>query len=264
MRIAALQMQAVAGDVEANLVRIEAGMREAARQGATLLVTPELAIQGYGAGAAMTALAEEPDGASWRRLAAVSQETKVAVIAGFAERDGDAVYNSALFVDGDKPPNVYRKSHLYGPYERRLFKAEPPSSCLIDHAGMKLGMLICYDVEFPENVRRLAMAGAQAVLVPTALPASDHDHLIARKMIPVRAFENQIFVAYVNHCGADALVAYAGLSGIAAPDGTMMASAEATGEALLVADLDVEAFRNSADQNPYLADLKGGPCLTAN
>ena len=64
-------------------------------------------------------------------------------------------------------------------------------------------MLICYDVEFPENVRRLAQAGAQAVLVPTALPASDHADFIARKMIPVRAFENQLFVAYVNHCGAD-------------------------------------------------------------
>jgi predicted amidohydrolase len=258
MRIAALQMQAVAGNVEANLGRIEAAMRDAARQGATLLVTPELAIQGYGAGDAMAALAEEPQGASWRRLAAVSQETRIAVIAGFAERDGEAVYNSALFVDGDKPPKVYRKSHLYGPYERSLFKPETPTSCLVVHAGMRFGMLICYDVEFPENVRRLALAGAQAILVPTALPASDHDELIAKKMIPVRAFENQVFVAYVNHCGADALVVYAGLSGIAAPDGTMLAAAEAAGEALLVADLDAEAFRHSAEQNPYITDLKGG------
>lgn len=258
MRIAALQMQALAGDVEANLARIEAAMRDAARQGATLLVTPELAIQGYGAGDAMTTLAEEPQGASWRRLAAVSQETKVAVIAGVAERDGEAVYNSALFVDGNKPPKVYRKSHLYGPYERGLFKPENPISCLIDHAGMKLGLLICYDVEFPENVRRLAMAGAQVVLVPTALPASDHDLFIAKKMIPVRAFENQVFVAYVNHCGADALVSYAGLSGIAAPDGTMLAAAGAAGEALLVVDLDGEAFKKFAEQNPYITDLKQG------
>jgi predicted amidohydrolase len=74
-------------------------------------------------------------------------------------------------------------------------------------------------------------------------------------MIPVRAFENQIFVAYVNHCGADALGSYAGLSGIAAPDGTMLAAAEAAGEALLVADLDTAPFHRSAEQNPYLVDL---------
>jgi predicted amidohydrolase len=123
---------------------------------------------------------------------------------------------------------------------------------------MKLGLLICYDVEFPEYVRRLAIAGAQAVLAPTALPASDHVEVIARKMIPVRAFENQVFVAYVNHCGADPKGSYAGLSGIAAPDGTMLAAAEASGEALLVADLDVGAYRKSAEQNPYIGDLIAG------
>jgi predicted amidohydrolase len=256
MKIAALQMQAVAGDVAANLSRIEAAMRDAARQGATLLVAPELAVPGYGAGDAMTGLAEEPEGASWRRLAAMSQETKVAVIAGFAERDGDAVYNSALFADGDKPPIVYRKSHLYGPYERSLFRPEAPTSCLIDHAGMKFGMLICYDVEFPENVRRLAAAGAQAVLVPTALPANGDDNFIALKMIPVRAFENQIFIAYVDHCGADELGTYAGLSSILAPDGSVLAAAGTTGEALLVADLDTERFRRSRERNTYLADLR--------
>ena len=255
MRIAALQMQAVAGDVEANLGRIEKAMRAASGQGAALLVAPELALQGYGAGTAMAALAEEPAGASWRRLAAVSQETGVAAIAGFAERGGNAVYNSALFVDGDKPPATYRKSHLYGPYERGLFRPETPASCIVEHGGLKLGILICYDVEFPENVRRLAMAGADAVLVPTALPASDHDELIARKMIPVRAFENQIFVAYVNHCGSDALSSYAGLSVIAAPDGSLLAQAGAQGEALLLADLDPGRFGQSRQQNPYLADL---------
>ncbi len=255
-RIAALQMQAIAGDAEANLARIEKSMRDAARLGATLLVAPELAIPGYGAGPAMTALAEVPDGPSWQRLAALSRETGVAIVTGFAERAGDAVYNSALFVEGDRPPRVYRKSHLYGPYERSLFAAEAPSAPVFDHAGLRFGMLICYDVEFPENVRRLALAGAQAVLVPTALPASDHAAFIARSMIPVRAFENQVFVAYVDHCGGDERFSYAGLSGIAGPDGAMIASAGAESEALLVADLDPGAYRQAVEDNPYLTDLR--------
>jgi predicted amidohydrolase len=257
-RIAALQMQAIAGEPDANLARIEHGARDAARQGATLLATPELAIPGYGAGAAMAALAEAPDGPSWKRLAALSRETGVAIVAGFAERAGGTVYNSALFVDGDRPPGVYRKSHLYGPYERGLFAAEAPSAPIFDHAGLRFGLLICYDVEFPENARRLAQAGAQAVLVPTALPASDHAEFIARRVIPVRAFENQVFVAYVDHCGGDGRFSYAGLSGIAAPDGAMLASAGAEGEALLVADLDRGAYRRSIETNPYLADLRTG------
>ena len=94
------------------------------------------------------------------------------------------------------------------------------------------------------------------MLVPTALPASDHAEFIARKMIPVRAFENQVFVAYVDHCGGDGRFAYAGLSGIAAPDGAMIAAAGAEGDTLLVADLDPGVYRQSVENNPYLADLR--------
>ena len=255
MKLAALQMHAVAGDRTANLFRIETAVREAAAQGADLLVAPELVVTGYGAGDKISELAEPAEGDLAERLAALSRETGTALAVGFAERDGDTVWNSAIYVDGQRS-RVYRKSHLYGPYERALFKPEKPTACIVEHRGMKLGMLICYDVEFPENVRRLAQAGAQAVIVPTALPVSDHAELIARKMIAVRAFENQVFVAYINHCGSDALFSYAGLSGIAAPDGTMLAEAPETGEALLFADLDPSAYAASAAANSYLADLR--------
>ena len=255
MRLAALQMHAVASDRTANLFRIEKAARDAAAQGADLLVAPELAVTGYGAGDAMSDLAEPADGDLAQRFASLARETGVALVVGFAERDGETIWNSAVYADGRRSI-VYRKSHLCGPYERALFKPERPAACIVEHRGLKLGMLICYDVEFPENVRRLAQAGAQTVIVPTALPASDHAELIARKMIAVRAFENQVFVAYVNHCGADALFSYAGLSGIAAPDGTMLAEAPETGEALLFADLDPAAYAASAAANSYLADLR--------
>ncbi len=256
MKIAALQMQAVAGDTAANLARIGQAMREAGEQGVDLLVAPELAITGYGAGDAIKGLAEPSDGETTTRLHGLSRETGVAVIAGFAERADSTIYNSAMFVDRRGLLEVYRKSHLYGAYERALFAPEKQSARIVEFRGMKLGMLICYDVEFPENVRRLAQAGAEAVLVPTALPASDHAALIARKMIPVRAFENQVFVAYVNHCGADERFAYAGLSGIAAPDGTMLAEAGEQDEELLIAELRPEDFAASAAANTYLADLR--------
>ncbi len=256
MRIAALQMRSAAGDPAANLARIEAAVAEASAKGASIMVAPELALTGYGAGKAILDLAEPAGGPTAERLGTIARTAGVAIVTGFAELSGDAVYNSALFVDGFRPAVVYRKSHLYGDYERTLFRPEAPSAGIIEHGGVKLGLLICYDVEFPENVRRLARAGAQAVLVPTALPASDHALLIAQKMIPVRAFENQIFVAYVNHCGADERFAYAGLSGIAAPDGNLLAKAGAQKEALLLARIEPEAYRTSAAENTYLADLR--------
>lgn len=255
-RVAALQMRAVPGDQDANFARIAAAAREAAGKGATLLVTPELALPGYGAGEALRALAQAQDGALAGRLTRLCQETGVAILAGMAERRGGDVYNSAFFFARDAPPRIYRKSHLYGPYERALFRAEAPCAEIVEHRGRRFGILVCYDVEFPENVRRLARAGAEIVLVPTALPEGPYAPFIARQVVPVRAFENQVFVVYANHCGADERFAYAGLSTIAAPDGSIVAAAGAAGEALLVAGLEPGDYADSMWANSYLADLR--------
>ncbi len=255
MKLAALQMQSACGDVAANLDRLARAAKEAASKGATLLITPELGLTGYGAGDAIRALAEPVDGPIVRRLMEISRESGIALIAGFAELDGDVVYNSAVHVDGDEKPTVYRKSHLYGDYERSHFSPEMPSTKLFVHRGVTCGMLICYDVEFPENVRRLALAGAEAVLVPTALPAGWSGTFIADHMIQTRAFENQVFVAYINHCGSDPLFSFAGLSRIASPDGQVLVKADAAHETLMFADIDPASFAVSRLENTYLGDL---------
>jgi 5-aminopentanamidase len=256
MRLAVLQMQASAGDVEANLARIAAAASEAADRGADLLVAPELATTGYGAGEAIRTLAEPADGAQVARLAAIASRAGLTLIAGFAERAGGVIYNTAVLVGDGAAPVVYRKTHLYGDYERALFAPGVPSAAIATVRGLKVGMLICYDGEFPENARRLALAGADLVAVPTALPAGPYAPMIAERVIPVRAFENQIFVAYANHCGGDALFTYAGLSHIAAPDGSTLAIAGATGEDLIVADVRPDAFARSRAENTYLRDLQ--------
>ncbi|TCL68131.1 carbon-nitrogen hydrolase family protein [Rhizobium sp. BK251] len=255
MHLAALQMQAVTGNVEANISRIARAAREAAANGADLLVAPELAVTGYGAGEAFRDLATPPDGQVAEAIGRIARETGLAIVTGFPERAGDTVYNSALVTDGKSLRNIYRKSHLYGTYERAWFKPEPPASVLANVGGVTIGVLICYDVEFPENVRRLAQAGADLVVVPTALPEGWSGSFIADKMIQVRAFENQVFVAYVNHCGADEAFTYAGLSRIVAPDGTLLAKAPAEGEMLLSAIIRPDEFARSRAENTYLADL---------
>lgn len=256
MRIAALQMHAIAGDGEANIAQIAAAATAAAAGGAMLLIAPELAVSGYGAGeAGFTKLASPASGAVAARLGAIARENKLAIVAGFVEQEGTQTYNSALFTDGIGTNAVYRKSHLYGDYERDAFSPGLPTSVMVELGGIRLGMLICYDVEFPENVRRLALAGADLVVVPTALPKGTSGTFIANHMIQVRAFENQVFVAYTNHCGADDLFTYAGLSRIAAPDGKLLAEAPAEGETLLFAEIRPEDYAKSRAENAYLVDL---------
>jgi 5-aminopentanamidase len=254
--LAALQMKSESGDVAANVARIEQAAKEAAGKGASLLITPELGLTGYGAGDVIGELAEPADGPLTRQLQAISAELGIAIIAGFAEKADGTVFNSAAYIDGSATPVIYRKSNLYGDYERALFSPAAPGTVLFDHRGVKCGMLICYDVEFPENVRRLALAGADAVLVPTALPAGYSGTFIADHMIQTRAFENQVFVAYINHCGADERFTFAGSSRVAAPDGSLLASAASQGEVLMVSTLDPAAFKVSRSENTYLTDMR--------
>ena len=108
----------------------------------------------------------------------------------------------------------------------------------------------------PKTCGGWLQAGADLVAVPTALPASDHDAFISGSVIPVRAFENQIHVAYANHCGADENFAYAGLSRIAAPDGATLAVAGAALPELLIADIEPTAYAAAREANPYLEDLQ--------
>lgn len=255
MRIAGFQMQSVPGDLDANLEKIDAAAEKAAAQGAQLLIAPELALTGYGAADRFPSLASPADGALADRLSLIARRHAMTIVAGFAEASGNVIYNSALLTNGAGETAVYRKSHLYGPYERQWFLREEPCSVMATVEGVKIGMLICYDVEFPENVRRLAMAGADLVVVPTALPVGWSGQFIAEHMIRVRAFENQVFVAYINHCGADDHFAYAGLSRIAAPDGSLLAEAPADGEALILGDIDISGFAKSRSENTYLTDL---------
>jgi predicted amidohydrolase len=256
MRIAALQMVARPGDLDGNLALVADAARQAGEEGAALLVAPELATTGYGAGETIRHLAEARGGRQIARLAELAVEHGIAIVAGFAERDGELIYNSAALVTPDGDCAIYRKCHLYGPYERTLFApgASPPA--IVDLGGLKVGVLICYDVEFPEAVRRLASNGADLVVVPTALPESEHAAFIAEMLVRVRAFENQVAVVYANHAGSDGRFAYAGRSCIVMPDGSDAARAGASGAELILADYEPARFAGSRATNPYLADRR--------
>ncbi|WP_169544435.1 nitrilase-related carbon-nitrogen hydrolase [Sneathiella aquimaris] len=256
MRLAVYQMQAGLANIDRNLEKIEDAARTAAGNNADLLVTPELSLSGYGAGDQMKSLAMNASGAPLKALQRISSAHDIALIAGFPELSGNNVYNSTAFVDGQKEPIIYRKSHLYGDYEKSLFTAEEPKTVKAVLNGIVIGMLICYDVEFPENVRRLALAGVELVLVPTALPAGDYSSFIARKLVPTRAFENQVTLAYANHSGNDGAFEYQGQSVIVGADGTLLAEGVQHDEALLYAEVDPAQYESSKQQNSYLADLE--------
>lgn len=255
MRIALLQGPAGSGDVESNLTFLERTARMAARQGTRLLVCPEMFLTGYDIGTdAVHRLAEPADGPSAAAVARIARASGVAIVYGWPERVGSDVYNAASLVDRDGRLLLsYRKTHLFGDIDTATFRPGDGDFTTVLLDDVRVGLLICYDVEFPETVRCLALAGADLVVVPTALMVP-YD-VVARTVVPTRAVENQVYLAYANRAGAERVLQYCGLSCVVGPDGVELARA-GTGVELAQADLDLPALHVARAGTTYLADRR--------
>lgn len=259
LHIALWQTPHPASTAEA-LQRLDAAAAQARAQGAELLVTPEMFCTGYAIGAErVAALAEPADGPLAQAIARIAQHHGIAIVYGYPEKNPQGrPFNAAQFIDADGVRRMnYRKTHLYGDLDRAQFSAGDSATRVFEWKGWRLGLLICYDVEFPEAVRGLALQRADAVLVPTAnmVPFDD----VQRLLLPARALENSLFLAYANACGTEDRLAYNGLSCVLGPDGHALARAEA-GAALLPAKLDPAARLRAQEQSQRpgrRADLYG-------
>ncbi|HEV7626917.1 MAG TPA: carbon-nitrogen hydrolase family protein [Streptomyces sp.] len=242
--------------VEDGLSALDDAARLSAAQGARLLVTPELSLTGYDLGDRVAGLAEPADGESARAVAGIADAHGVAVLYGYPERNGEAVHNSVALIGPDGGVLAgYRKTHLYGGWERTQFTPGGQLVVQADLEGVRVGLLVCYDVEFPEAVRAHALAGTELLLVPTALMRPYE--IVAETVVPARAWENQLYLAYANRLGREGEFDFAGLSCLAAPDGSVPVRA-GSDEALLVADVDTGRLQTCRERNPYLTDRRPG------
>jgi predicted amidohydrolase len=253
MKIALYQGAGKPARVDENLAIIQAQAIAAAEQGADLIIFPELFLSGYNIGQTVQELAEQSDGPACQQASQIAREANIALLYGYPEKLGTEVYNSALLIDrkGNTRAN-YRKTHLFGSYEKNCFQ---PGDALVitEMDGLKIGILICYDVEFPEAVRALTQAGAHLIAVPTAL-MKDYCR-VAEHVVPTRAYESEIYVAYVNRCGSEGDLTYCGRACLVGPDGRDILRAGVS-EELLIADIDKNAIAEERESNPILKDLR--------
>ncbi|RUL86220.1 carbon-nitrogen hydrolase family protein [Tautonia sociabilis] len=238
VRVAAVQMDPVLGDREGNLLAVLNRLAEAADAGARLVVFPECALTGYCFDSRAEALehAEPIPGPALDRLAEACADRGVWAVVGLLERDGDRLFNACALVGPAGELATYRKIHLpFMGVDRFADPGDRPFSVL-DAAGLRIGLHICYDGTFPEAGRLLTLAGADVLVLPTNWPPSSQpaaDHLPI-----VRAIENTVFVMAVNRVGAERDIPFIGCSSIVDPSGLVLAQGGPTAEAVLLADLD--------------------------
>ncbi|ADJ48664.1 nitrilase [Amycolatopsis mediterranei S699] len=221
---------------------------------ADLVVTAEMITTGYHIGVRTHELAEPADGPTAARMSALARQLGTALAYGYPETDGEHVYNSVQLVDatGRRLAN-YRKTHLFGDLDNAWFTPGDEAVVQADLGGLRIGLLICYDVEFPELVRAHALAGTELLVVPTAL-MSPYE-LVADTLVPARAYESQLFVAYANRCDTERELTYCGRSCVVAPTGEVLARA-GSGPEVIAADVTRDALAASRLENTHLADRR--------
>jgi predicted amidohydrolase len=253
------QISPVVGDFPYNRDLTAQAIAEAAASGADLVVLPELALSGYvfesqGEAVSMAIPRSHPVFDTWGLAAG-----RAVVVGGFCERDPSGlIYNSAAVVDSSGVLGVYRKVHLWDSESVFFAPGEDPP-CVISTRAGELGTLICYDLEFPEMVRGLALAGAELVAVPTnwpLLPRPDGERPpeVINAMAAARV--NRVAIACCDRAGAERGQEWTCGTTIIGADGWVAATASELGAAR--ADLDLSESRDKAisQRNDALGDRK--------
>jgi predicted amidohydrolase len=258
VNVAVVQLAPRVGEYEANQAAV---IEAVAGAGADVVVLPELATSGY-----VFESVEEARGLARPASVALAPWISAAAAAGcivaggFAELDGDAVFNSGALVDGSGVLAVYRKLHLW---DREQLFFTPGSSLppVVECAVGRLAMCICYDLEFPEVVRGLALRGAELVCAPTNWPDEgrpDGERPIEVVRAMAAASCNRVFVAAADRCGSERGVDWVGGSAIIGPSGFPLAGPGLAEPAVLRASVDLAEARDKrvSERNDVLGDRR--------
>ena len=248
------QDSGVLGNVAANLETISRATAQATQRGVDLLVFPECFLTGYFNREATGRIARQIDEETVSALQAVAKSNATAILVGHYEIQGGGLYNAALLIGDDGAIFAnYRKRALYGDWEKSTFLrgTEP---VLVELKGVTIAVLICFDIEFPELARECARNGADLIAVPTSL-MEPYGH-VARHVIPARAIENQVYIAYANRIGAEHELRYVGRSAIFDPRGTALAKAADDGQELLVATVAKSIVDATRTDFSYLEEIR--------
>jgi predicted amidohydrolase len=237
LRVAACQIDPQLGEVDANLERIATAVADAAAAGASFIVLPEAAVTGYAFASLAEALpvARRAESAE-KMLAGLVATHRVTIVCGTLEASGDEVFNVALVLLPDGRRYRYRKIHLPFLGIDRFATPGPDAPSVIEMDGLRFGVLICYDLRFPEAARICALEGADLIALPTNWPVGVpfHPDLFA----PARAAENHCYVLACDRVGTERGTTFMGRSVLFDPDGQRLAIASDTDEELLIADID--------------------------
>jgi predicted amidohydrolase len=249
--VSAVQIDTSLGDKERNNLRAEQNIRKAAQAGANIIVIPELFNTGYRLDERYSEFAETIPGSTVERMAVLAKSEGVYIAGSITEQDPDSekLYDTAFLVSPQGLEGRYRKIHLWG--REPEFFSKGKEFPVFGTPWGQVGLIICYDVGFPEAARSLALAGADIILIPSAfgMPRFYAWDLATR----ARALENGCYLVASNRIGNEKDSVFCGHSRIVDPQGSILVDAGLQ-EGILLATIDMVEVAAQRTRIPYLRD----------
>ncbi|MDD4805589.1 MAG: beta-ureidopropionase [Candidatus Cloacimonetes bacterium] len=213
-----------------------------------LVVLPELALSGYvfDAISEVESVAESiPSGEIYQGFIRLAAERDISIVYGFAEKAGDVYYNSCALVNPDGTYHIYRKIHLFNREKHFFTPGDRPFAVHSAKNGIKVGLMICFDWQFPEAARSLALLGAQIICHPSNLVLP-----WCQEAMKTRSLENRVFSITSNRTGTEVNGAqseyFTGISQILGTKGEILIRLNDTEEAIYTVEIDPDLAANKA------------------
>jgi predicted amidohydrolase len=261
--VACCQLAPRVGEREHNRAQCRDAIVEAARNGARIVVLPELANSGYvfAERAEARACAELLDGETVAEWVSLAHEHRLVIVGGLCEDDGPRLRNSSVIVDPDGVRAVYRKAHLWD-REQLFFEPGAERPPVIDTPHGRIATMICYDLEFPEWVRLAALAGADLLCAPTnwprePRPEAERPAEVVR--VQAGASSNRMFIAACDRSGTERGVEWVAGTVVVGPDGFPLAGPVCADEPVTVVarcDLAQARAKGVSERNDVFGDRR--------
>ncbi|MGC6486179.1 MAG: nitrilase-related carbon-nitrogen hydrolase [Planctomycetota bacterium] len=254
---AAVQFDVVAGDVDANVAEMKRGVEDAVGAGAKLCVLPEMWPTSFLPEFDASTL--EASATAERALQELSEEHGVVLVGSSVEAHGDQLFNTAHVYERGEVRGSYRKIHLFSPNLEHRHHAAGHEPCIVDTELGRLGVLICYDLRFPELSRYYFHCGVEVLVVPGQWPESRGQHW--RTLLRARAIENEVFVVGCNRTGQEPSLRngesmpFSGDGRVVDPTGELLATGK--GDAgPVIGPIELRKVRTMRRILPVAADLR--------
>lgn len=255
MKVTCIQMDMLFGELERNYRHGISLIEQAMEDKPDVIVLPETWTTGFFPKRNPEAMCDHDGKRLQEEIGSLAARYNVNIVAGSVAniRDGK-VYNSAYVFDRTGTCIAsYDKTHLFTPSREETFCTPGDHLCRFTLDGVSCGLIICYDIRFPELTRSLAVPGMDMLFVVAQWPSARTFHL--RSLTIARAIENQIFVVCCNSCGTAGKITHGGNSSIVDPWGQTLALA-GEGEQLICADCDPDILTNIRATIPVFRDRR--------